>query len=158
MTFWFPSNHWHFAQRPLEFARLRNGFLSCELSSQPFFFKFRKAFARQSWVAKWVCMGFSKFTRDFARQNWFANFSQPLRNFRSPCETFTALAKLSQSYFWFVKFLQSAFDVAKFSQGGFGVMKFSHALRIALFFLLHKKFEKFFHLFWNSPAIDQKLN
>ena len=32
-------------------------------------------------------------------------------------------------------------------------------LRIALFFLLPKKFEKFFHLFWNSPAIDyQKLN
>ena len=94
------------------------------------------------------------------------------------CEFFAALAKLSQSYFWFAKFLQSAFEVAKFSQGGygvakfsqggfgvakfsqggFGVMKFSHALRIAIFFLLHKKFEKFFHLFWNSPAIDQKLN
>ena len=84
------------------------------------------------------------------------------------CEFFAALEKLSQSYFWFAKFLQSAFEVAKFSQGGcgvakfsqggFGVMKFSHALRIALFFLLHKKFEKFFHLFWNSPAIDQKLN
>ena len=94
------------------------------------------------------------------------------------CEFFAALAKLSQSYFWFAKFLQSAFEVAKFSQGGygvakfsqggfgvakfsqggFGVMKFSHALRIAIFFLLHKKFEKFFHLFWNSLAIDQKLN
>ena len=34
-TFGFPTNRWHFTQKPLEFARLRNGFLSCELSLQP---------------------------------------------------------------------------------------------------------------------------
>ena len=34
-TFGFPTNHWHFTQKPLEFARLRNGFLSCELSLKP---------------------------------------------------------------------------------------------------------------------------
>ena len=32
-TFGFPTNHWHFTQKPLEFARLRMG----------------------SWVANWVC-------------------------------------------------------------------------------------------------------
>ena len=57
--------------------------------------------------------------------------------------------------------LQGEFGVCEILQGEFGVWEiFACLANCSVFPLLEKKkIEKFFHLFWNPPAIDhQKLN
>ena len=72
-------------------------------------------------------------TFGFLADRWH---SQPLSNF----------AWVLQGKMGLRNFCKANKGLRKFSQGRYGVAKFSHTLRNALFF----------HLLWNSLAIDHK--
>ena len=118
VTFGFPTDRWHFAQRPLEFTRLRNGFLSHELSSQPpsnfAMFSQGKVGLRNEFAQVFQIL--HRISQGKAGLRIFRKTDLGLRNFR----------KVDLGLRNFCKLI-------------LGLQNFCMPLRIALFFLLQKK-------------------